>query len=154
MAIEYGSRDGGLLWIRNPFTGFISSVVDYDKSPALALDACNLVSMPKTYAENQQIEGQAMAVCPFCPGNESKVLPELIRVGTQEIHGWDGDPASSWVIRVFNNLFPRFPAALSGGRNESYVVVEDPRHFLVRELPPSNLLYTGAAERSAFQAAA
>jgi galactose-1-phosphate uridylyltransferase len=150
MAIEYGSRGDALLWMRNPFTGFISYVVDYDKSSVFAPDPRNPVSMPKSYAERQQIVEQAMAVCPFCPGHEAKVLSELIRVGPQRVPGWDADPATPWVIRVFNNLFPRFPTQLTGGRNESYVVVEDPRHFLVRELPPGNLVYTGALSEAHF----
>ncbi len=150
MAIEYGLRGDALLWMRNPFTGFISYVVDYEKSSAFARDACKPVSMPKSYAERQQIVEQAIAVCPFCPGHESKVLSELTRVGPQQVPGWDADPASPWVIRIFNNLFPRFPVELTGGRNESYVVVEDPRHFLVRGLPPGNLLYTGALSEAHF----
>ena len=56
----------------------------------------------------------------------------MLRLPPAEIEGWDGDAASPWAIRVFNNLFPRIPAALTGGRNESYVVVEDSRHFLAR----------------------
>ena len=59
-------------------------------------------------------------------------------------------PASPWTIRVFNNLFPRIPSELTGGRNESYVVVEDSRHFLPRARVPSDLLFTGALGEAQF----
>jgi galactose-1-phosphate uridylyltransferase len=56
----------------------------------------------------------------------------LMRLSTVEFPHWHGREVlerADWVIRVFNNLFPRIPEALTGGRNESYIVVEDPRHF-------------------------
>ena len=143
MAIEYGLRDGALTWMKNPFTGCISYVVDHDKRIGFELDACVLAHSRTPHSQMQQMQ-EAMKVCPFCPGNESKVLSELIRVSPGEVAGWDGDPASPWTIRVFNNLFPRFPPELSGGRNESYVVVEDPRHFLPSSSATRNLLYSGA----------
>jgi galactose-1-phosphate uridylyltransferase len=49
------------------------------------------------------------------------------------------------VMRVFNNLFPRVPAELTGGRNESYIVVEDPRHFSsLKPRAAGDLMCTGA----------
>jgi len=41
-----------------------------------------------------------------------------------EFPQWHGHAheGASWVIRVFNNLFPRIPETLTGGRNESYIV--------------------------------
>ncbi len=51
---------------------------------------------------------------------------------------------ASWIIRVFNNLFPRIPENLTGGRNESYIVVEDPRHFLDHPRSINDLMCTGA----------
>jgi galactose-1-phosphate uridylyltransferase len=149
MPLEYESCGDGLVWIKNPFTGFISYVVDYDKNRPIALDEWNAACMPGRNYEVRHIE-QATAECPFCPGNEAKVLAELIRVRPHEVPGWDGDPSSPWLIRVFNNLFPRFPTMLSGGRNESYVVVEDPRHFAGPGVSPSNLLHTGALSAKHF----
>jgi galactose-1-phosphate uridylyltransferase len=143
MTIEYGSRDGALIWMRNPFTGFISYVVDHDKRMAFELDECDLSALSTPDSQKEQMQ-EAMAGCPFCPGNESKVLSELLRVTPDEVPGWDGDPASPWTIRVFNNLYPRFPPEFTGGRNESYVVVEDPRHFLPVASPPGNLMHSGA----------
>jgi galactose-1-phosphate uridylyltransferase len=88
----------------------------------------------------------AIRTCPFCPGNEAQAPPELMRVTPAEIPGWTR-PASAgdsgWAIRVFNNLFPRIPENLTGGRNESYVVVEDPRHFLDHPRSVNDLTFTG-----------
>ncbi len=143
MPIEYELRGGALVWIRNPFTGVISYVVDLrDKSFAFTLGARSLAAPPTTRSDEERM-ARATATCPFCPGNESKAPSELIRVEPAEVPDWDGDPASPWTIRVFNNLFPRIPAELTGGRNESYVVVEDSRHFLPAARGPSDLLFTG-----------
>jgi galactose-1-phosphate uridylyltransferase len=150
MPIQYELRDGSLIWIRNPFTGVISYVVDLrDKSFAFTLGARDLAAPPATHSDQEQIE-RAAVTCPFCPGNESKAPTELIRIPPSEVPGWDGDPQSPWTIRVFNNLFPRIPADLTGGRNESYVVVEDCRHFLPGARIPSDLLYTGALSEPHF----
>ncbi len=54
------------------------------------------------------------------------------------------------MIRVFNNLFPRVPGELTGDRNESYVVVEDPRHFLEHPRSRNDLLFTGALSEQHF----
>ena len=58
--------------------------------------------------------------------------------------GADKTGGASWAIRVFNNLFPRIPEKLTGGHNESYVVVEDPRHFLDHPRSVNDLTFTGA----------
>jgi galactose-1-phosphate uridylyltransferase len=57
-----------------------------------------------------------------------------------------------WVIRAFTNLFPRIPESCTGGRNESYVVVEDPRHFADGARHEHELLYTALLPVSQFQA--
>ena len=59
---------------------------------------------------------------------------------------WNGSRAatdSRWIIRVINNLFPRIPSELTGDRNESYVVIEDPRHFIEAPRSHTDLAYTG-----------
>jgi galactose-1-phosphate uridylyltransferase len=150
MPIEYELRDGALFWIKNPFTGVISYVVDLrDKSFAFTLGARAFAAPPATHSDEERM-ARAAAICPFCPGNESKAPAELIRVEPREVPGWEGDATSPWTIRVFNNLFPRIPAELTGGRNESYVVVEDARHFLPGARLPSDLLFTGALRESHF----
>jgi galactose-1-phosphate uridylyltransferase len=150
MPIEYELRDGALLWIKNPFTGVISYIVDLrDKSFAFTLGARSFAPAPPTHSDEERM-ARATAICPFCPGNESKAPAELIRVPPAEVPDWPGDPASPWTIRVFNNLFPRIPAELTGGRNESYVVIEDSRHFQPGARVPSELLFTGAISEKHF----
>src|SRR5918996_537483 len=68
--------------------------------------------------------------CPFCPGNEDRTPPEILRVGS-------GD---RWDIRVFPNLYPALePGGSIERRGESgfremdgvghhEVVVESPLH--------------------------
>jgi galactose-1-phosphate uridylyltransferase len=150
MPIEYELRGGALVWIRNPFTGVISYIVDLrDKSFAFTLGARSLAA-PSPSRSDEERMARATATCPFCPGNESKAPAELIRLAPKEVPEWDGDPASPWTIRVFNNLFPRIPSELTGGRNESYVVVEDSRHFMPGARLPSDLLFTGALSEAHF----
>lgn len=150
MPIEYELRDGALVWIRNPFTGVISYVVDLrDKSFAFTLGARAFAPPPATHSDEDRM-ARATAGCPFCVGNESKAPAEIIRVEPAHVPDWDGDPASPWALRVFNNLFPRIPTELTGGRNESYVVVEDARHFLPGARLPSDLLFTGALSEAHF----
>ncbi len=150
MPIEYELRDGALVWIRNPFTRVISYIVDLrDKSFAFTLGARDLAPPPVSQSEQERMQ-RALATCPFCPGNESKAPAELLRVKPADVEGWDGDRASPWAIRVFNNLFPRIPSELTGGRNESYVVVEDCRHFHPSVRSASDLLFTGALSETHF----
>lgn len=61
-------------------------------------------------------------------------------------------PDAPWVVRAFNNLFPRIPGELTAGRNESYVIVEDARHFLDNPRSVHDLLYTGALGEAHFAA--
>jgi UDPglucose--hexose-1-phosphate uridylyltransferase len=147
MAIKYEARDGVLLWIENPFNGVISYVVDVrSKSFAFTLGAREARDPDETPARRLTDEEFAMAraACPFCPGNEDRSPPEIFRIAKGEIAIPSADGISSWIVRGFNNLFPRVPENLTGGRNESYVVVEDPRHFLDGAKSLSDLLYTGA----------
>ena len=77
---------------------------------------------------------------------------EIFRVTPAEFPQWKGDgtaegtgAGAAWVMRVFNNLFPRVPAELTAGRNESYIVVEDPRHFSsLHPRAAGDLMCTGA----------
>lgn len=149
--LEYEIRDGALVWIKNPITGVISYVVDVrGKSFAFTLGGRSELD-PEAPALGEDEVARAAAACPFCPGNESMTTPEIMRVTPQEFPAWNaGEHRESatgggWVMRVFNNLFPRVPAVLTGGRNESYIVVEDPRHFASpRPRSASDLMNTGA----------
>jgi galactose-1-phosphate uridylyltransferase len=147
MPIEYEMREGALLWIKNPITGVVSYVVDVrGKSFAFTLGGREELD-PEMPEPDPKSLRNAITTCPFCPGNENLAPPELMRVTPSEFSRWDGQrvlEGASWVIRVFNNLFPRIPESLTGGRNESYIVVEDPRHFSDHPRSINDLLCTGA----------
>ncbi len=152
MPIEYEMRDGALVWIRNPVTGVISYVVDVrGKSFAFTLGGRGELDPAAPTLGAAEI-AQAQATCPFCPGNEAMAPAEILRVTPAGFPRWKGDETAggagagaAWVMRVFNNLFPRVPAELTGGRNESYIVVEDPRHFSSpKPRAAGDLMCTGA----------
>ncbi len=62
------------------------------------------------------------------------------------------EPPAPWRIRALVNLVPRVPECCTGGRNESYVVVEDPRRFAEGARGREDLLYTGLLPPSQFYA--
>src|SRR5215472_1186249 len=109
MPIEHETRDGALVWIRNPITGVISYVVDLrNKSFAFTLGMRDAPVEPP-HLTDEQI-GAATKDCPFCPGNENLCTDELFRLSAEDIPEWSGAEKRSgdqWVVRVFNNLFPR-----------------------------------------------
>ncbi|MGH8012950.1 MAG: DUF4921 family protein [Candidatus Binataceae bacterium] len=145
MAIEYEMRDGALVWIKNPITGVISYVVDVrGKSFAFTLGGREELRPDAPVPSPGELR-QTIEACPFCPGNEGLAPPELMRLVPVEFPGWTGGQSegASWIIRVFNNLFPRIPAELTNGRNESYVVVEDPRHFTDHPRGIADVMRTG-----------
>jgi galactose-1-phosphate uridylyltransferase len=147
MPIEYEMRDGALLWIKNPITGVISYVVDVrGKSFAFTLGGREELNPEAPVPDPKELHN-AMRTCPFCPGNENLAPPEVMRVRPAEFPSWRGREVCQevdWVIRVFNNRFPRIPESLTGGRNESYIVVEDPRHFSEHPRSINDLMYTAA----------
>jgi galactose-1-phosphate uridylyltransferase len=152
MPIEYEIRGDALVWIKNPITGVISYVVDVrGKSFAFTLGGRSELDPAAPTLGAEEI-AKAQATCPFCPGNEAMAPAEILRVTPAEFPRWKGDETAGsagteagWVMRVFNNLFPRVPAELTGGRNESYILVEDPRHFSSsRPRAAGDLLCTGA----------
>ncbi len=146
MALEYEIRDNALVWIRNPITGVISYVVDVrGKSFAFTLGG-HEHRTPDEPPLGEDAIRHAISICPFCPGNEDQAPEELFRVTPGELANWTGDPqrnGAGWIIRVINNLFPRIPAELTGDRNESYVVVEDPRHFVPEPHSAADLMCSG-----------
>ncbi len=146
MPIDCEIRDGALVWIKSPFNGVISYVVDVrGKSFAFTLGGREVVD-PVGHLSADAIR-RAAEVCPFCPGNEALTTKEIFRLTPDEIPGWTGARSASdarWVVRVFHNLFPRIPAELTGNRNESYIVVEDSRHFNDAPRSSADLVCTGA----------
>ncbi|HJU28242.1 MAG TPA: DUF4921 family protein [Candidatus Binataceae bacterium] len=154
MAIEHEIRDGALVWIKNPITGVISYVVDVrGKSFAFTLGGREELN-PDIPPPEPRALSKAIEACPFCPGNENLTTAEVMRTTPADFPQWTGAhmlEGASWVIRVFNNLFPRIPEALTGGRNESYIVVEDPRHFPERPRSINDLMCTGGLGEDHFQ---
>jgi galactose-1-phosphate uridylyltransferase len=146
MALEYEIRGDKLLWIKNPVTGVISYVVDLrGKSFAFTLSGREHPP-PGVGTLDESAIRHAIATCPFCPGNEAQTTAEIFRLTRDEVPHWSGDGAVSgggWIIRVIYNLFPRIPSELTGDRNESYVVIEDPRHFIEAPRSQTDLAYTG-----------
>jgi galactose-1-phosphate uridylyltransferase len=147
MPIECEIRDGRLVWIKSPITGAISYVVDLSgKSFAFTLGGHG-DSKPHAPALTAEAIQRATENCPFCPGNEAMTAHEFFRLISAEVPEWTGTGGGAdppWVMRVFNNLFPRIPAELTGGRNESYIVAEDPRHFADSPRSHTDLIFTGA----------
>jgi galactose-1-phosphate uridylyltransferase len=146
MALEYEIRDNALVWIRNPITGVISYVVDLrGKSFAFTLGGREH-HPPDAPPMDEAAIRHAISTCPFCPGNERQTTAELMRVTRNDVPDRTGDAqndGAGWIIRVIGNLFPRIPAELTGGRNESYVVIEDPRHFSPTPHTAADLMCTG-----------
>jgi hypothetical protein len=150
VTLEYEIRDGSLVWIRNPYTGVMSYVVDLrGKSFSFTLGNRRVRSGSGPSPRPDAI-ARAMSDCPFCPGNEHLTPPELKRETSAEV----AEPAlsvpSPWIIRALNNLFPRIPIELTAGRNESYVVVEDPRHFVEEPCSLDDLMWSGAVSEEQF----
>jgi galactose-1-phosphate uridylyltransferase len=147
MPIECEIRDGSLVWIKNPISGVISYVVDVrGKSFAFTLGGRENVDAEAGHFNPEKIR-HATESCPFCPGNESLTTREVFRMTADEVAEWSGAKTAdgaAWVVRVINNLFPRIPAELTGNRNESYIVVEDPRHFIDSPRSQADLMFTGA----------
>ncbi len=146
MPIEHETRDGHLVWIRNPITGVVSYVVDVrGKSFAFTLGG-HQTHAPDAHALSAEAVRRATGECPFCPGNEELTTRELMKLSATQVPEWSGrlgGGTDGWVIRVINNLFPRIPAELTGNRNESYIVIEDPRHFVGEPRSLGDLIWTG-----------
>ncbi len=156
MPLEWETRDGALLWVKNPFNGTISYVVDVEgKSFAYTLANNQPGAHAGAVALDAETARRLSAECPFCPGNEAMSPDEVMRISMDPAEEGRESPGGSdrvapWAVRVVNNLFPRVPASLTGGRNESYIVVEDPRHFLPAARSPDDLLYSAALSESQF----
>jgi galactose-1-phosphate uridylyltransferase len=156
--LEYRRDDGRLVWVRNPFTGVVtyfthvhrkrSGFVEKQTTAALRgerLDAAALEEQMRRELEDAQ------RGCPFCPGNEHLTTEEIFRVLPAQVPT-AATPDAPWLLRIFPNLIPRIPECCTGGRNESYVVVEDPRHFHDQAIGDEDLLYTALLPQEQFHA--
>ncbi|MEO8603751.1 MAG: DUF4921 family protein [bacterium] len=155
MPLQYGRVDGRLVWVRNPFTGAVTYFTDVHKKQSGF--ARRRQSAPASQPPDWQAAEAARLAeleaarrdCPFCPGNEAMTTAEVMRVTAGEVGVANPSP---WLIRAFRNLYPRVPEVCTGGRNESYVVVEDPRHFADGARHHDELLYTALLPRQQFRA--
>ena len=146
-----------VVWIRNPFTGIHTYFNNIHKKVfAFRGQKPMFSASPPKPPESQSPLSpdlvmqmvQEEARCLFCPGREHQTTAELFRVTYGEIFDGGDIPAGmvshDWAIRVFRNLIPRIPEECTGGRNESYVIVEDARHFTANARSLRDLQWSGA----------
>jgi len=157
MPVQHQKIDGKVVWIRNPFTGAhtyfnniqqkVFSFRERRPTPSLTRAGHPGPQPPLTPDLLEQM-AQEQARCAFCPGHEHQTTAELLRLTYAEIYDRSQIPSdrtpSDWAVRVFHNLIPRIPEVCTGGRNESYVVVEDARHYLENARTLRDLQYSGA----------
>ena len=154
MSIEYGIKNGALRWIRNPFSGSVIYFNDIHRKPhsfrrltnpqQSAATRPSVLSPEALHAEMVRVQ----QTCAFCPGNEAQTQHEVMRLLYRDVYasaasipaGYEPD---DWTMRVFPNIVPRIPEACTGGRNESYVILEDARHFLPGATSLSDLMWSG-----------
>ena len=157
MPLEFREDDGELVWVRNPFTGVTTYFTHLHKKRSgfgRQAQGALLRQAPAERAEwearlCQELEA-ARQQCPFCPGNEQHSPDEVLRVPGHEV--FPHAPRGRWLIRAVRNLIPRIPECCTGGRNESYVVIEDPRHFADDPRGHDDLLYSGLLPLEQFEA--
>ena len=157
MPVLHQRVNGQVVWIRNPFTG-IHTYFNNIHQKVFAFRGQRPMfsaSRPRPPEPQSPLSPdlvmqmvQEEARCLFCPGREHQTTAELFRVTYGEIFDVGDIPAGvasdDWAIRVFRNLIPRIPEACTGGRNESYVIVEDARHFMLNARSPRDLQWSGA----------
>jgi galactose-1-phosphate uridylyltransferase len=157
MPVLYQRVNGRVVWIRNPFTGTHTYFNNIQKKIFAFRGQKPMFSAPRPRPPEPQLPlspdlvmqmAQEEARCSFCPGHEEQTTAELFRVTYREIFTLDDIPdgvaPDDWAIRVFPNLIPRIPEECTGGRNESYVIVEDARHFAVNARSARDLQWSGA----------
>jgi galactose-1-phosphate uridylyltransferase len=165
MPVLHQRVNGQVVWICNPFTGthtyfnnIHKKIFSFrDKKPTLSLSRPR--PLEPRIALNPDLAmqmAQEEARCFFCPGHEAQTTAELFRVTYREIFQPDelpdGMQPDDWAVRVFHNLIPRIPEECTGGRNESYVVVEDARHFTSNARSLRDLQWSGALPAKQFVA--
>jgi galactose-1-phosphate uridylyltransferase len=157
MSIDFRKDDGRLVWVRNPFTGVVTYFTHVHRKRSGFVrrqeEAALRTSAPDRKALESQLRHELEAArreCPFCPGNEHLTTNEVLRFRRRDVLAGSGDN-QGWLIRAFYNLIPRIPECCTGDRNESYVVVEDPRHFADDAMGHEDLLYTGLLSPEQFR---
>jgi UDPglucose--hexose-1-phosphate uridylyltransferase len=145
-----------LVWVRNPFTGSVTYFTHVHRKRSGFRHHTQGLDTPSALdpsAHEVRLGAELEAVkrsCPFCPGNEDQTPPAIWEVPIRQVFPDRHD--DGWLIRAFPNLIPRIPECCTGGRNESYVVIEDPRHFADTAQGHDDLLYSGLLPLEQFQA--
>ncbi len=157
MAIEYRKDGDQLVWVRNPFTRVITYFTHVHRKRSGFMRRAQEAALQPVLPDPHAAEGQrrleleqARRDCVFCPGNEERTMEEVLRVDAAEV--FPEQPGRDWIIRSFYNIVPRLPECCTGGRNESYVVVEDPRHFADDARGHEDILYTAMLPPAQFRA--
>jgi hypothetical protein len=157
MPVEYRKDNGQLVWVRNPFTGAVTYFTHVHKKRSGFVRHAQEALLRGAPEDRGLYEAQlrqeletAQRACPFCPGNEAQAPEEVWRVTARDVFA--DRPPGGWLIRAVRNLIPRIPECCTGGRNESYVVIEDPRHFADDAQGHEDLLYTSLLPSEQFQA--
>jgi galactose-1-phosphate uridylyltransferase len=160
MGIEYGIKNGALLWIRNPFTGAVVYFNEIHRKPHSFRRLTNTSqphSIPQAPSpETFHLEAQRVQnACVFCPGNEAQTMHEVLRLSYRDVYPLEALPtgcaADDWAMRVIHNIVPRIPEVCTGGRNESYVIMEDARHFLPEATGLGDVMWSGALPAAHFE---
>jgi galactose-1-phosphate uridylyltransferase len=157
MPVEFRKDGHQLVWVRNPFTGAITYFTHVHKKRSGFVRHAQEALLRGTPDDPSVYEAQlrqeleaAQRACPFCPGNEDRSTDEVLRLPPATV--FPERPAAGWLSRAVRNIIPRIPECCTGGRNESYVVVEDPRHFADDAQGHEDLLYTGLLPLQQFTA--
>jgi len=157
MPLEYRKDGDDLVWVRNPFTGVLTYFTHVHRKQSGFVRRAQEALLrgapedPAVYAAQLRMELEAaQRACPFCPGNEAQSPDEVLMVPPARVLP-NGAP-DGWLIRAVRNLIPRIPECCTGGRNESYVIVEDPRHFADDAQGHDDLLYTALLPPAHFYA--
>src|SRR5262249_29301059 len=115
MSIEYGMKDGVLLWVRSPFDGTVTYFNDIHRKPHafrhLTRPQQTAAAPPPLSPHVLQDEMERVRhACVFCPGNEAMTMEEVMRVTYGEMYDAAGVPtgfhADDWAIRVIRNIIP------------------------------------------------
>ncbi|MCZ6876212.1 MAG: DUF4921 family protein [bacterium] len=154
MSIEYGQYNGILRWIRNPFTGAVTYFNNIHRKPHSFRHLTNplhTAAPPPAGLSPSTLQAEMQRVtntCVFCPGNETMSSGEVYRATYGDLYAPAKIPAlcrpDMWAIRVVRNIIPRVPEECTGGKNESYVMIEDARHFLPGATGLNDLMWSGA----------
>ncbi|MCX8071355.1 MAG: DUF4921 family protein [Candidatus Binatia bacterium] len=157
MPIEFRCDEGKLVWVRNPFTGDITYFTHVHRKRSGFLRQAQQRLLAEAHVDRERYEAalredleRSRQECPFCPGNEDRSPDEICRLTSEQVHGRPSD--FPWLIRAVRNLVPRIPECCTGGQNESYVVVEDPRHFADGARGHEDLIYSAMLPPEQFEA--